>query len=265
MARKFGGWGTPHKSQASPATEFHGIARFSYSDLDQHGCKDTSKIDTKRAKVVIMDCRSARNRLAALSAEQLSVRSLAALQQHLDHCPSCRREWEYFQYTLLVVSTTSQPLLTREDSDRMWQQCRQKLQAQQQTGSHTAPLVDASARRRSGYLAQPPRAGLWSWAALQPRWGWAAVGGALVVLGSVWWFTPEPAAPTPPKGVLVLRSLPAPGQESAETGRLVSFEPPPPLASPLINHHAAMSFDPFTDHVGSTLVSYSATAPQPNR
>lgn len=114
-------------------------------------------------------------------------------------------------------------------------------------------------------MAQPPRAGLWSWAALQPRWGWAAVGGALVVLGSVWWFTPEPAAPTPPKGVLVLRSLPAPGQESAETGRLVSFEPPPPLASPLINHHAAMSFDPFTDHVGSTLVSYSATAPQPNR
>jgi hypothetical protein len=60
---------------------------------------------------------------------------------------------------------------------------------------------------------------------------------------------------------------PAPSWAANEAGtpaQFIRFDRPPAAASPLINHHSAMAFDPFADHVGSTLVSYSATASEMN-
>jgi hypothetical protein len=86
----------------------------------------------------------------------------------------------------------------------------------------------------------------------QPRWGWAALAGSVAVLAAVWFSTPQNnASPTN----LAADNLPE--------GTLIRFERPPSAASPFINHHSAMAFDPFADHVGSTLVSHSATANNP--
>jgi hypothetical protein len=115
----------------------------------------------------------------------------------------------------------------------MWQCCAEKLYE----------------KREAERLARQ-NPGLWSWMRVQPRWGWAALGGAVAVLGSVWLMTPNPTN----DGAPTLATADA-------TGQLVMFREPPRAASGMVNHHAGMAMDPFTDHVGSTLVSYSATAP----
>jgi hypothetical protein len=84
---------------------------------------------------------------------------------------------------------------------------------------------------------------------LQPQLGWAALGAAVAIFGSVWMLTPAQTDEQP----LVFTANPA---QVAQIG----FERPPDTAMPLLSHHAAMSIDPFTDHVGTTLVSYSPSS-----
>jgi hypothetical protein len=95
------------------------------------------------------------------------------------------------------------------------------------------------------------RSPLGQWMSTQPKWGWAALGGSLAVLGAVWFLTPQNN--TAPSNF---------GGANMSEGTFIRFERPPSAASPFINHHSAMAFDPFADHVGSTLVSYSATSSQ---
>jgi hypothetical protein len=178
-----------------------------------------------------MDCRQAQSSLADLSAEQLPSSSVSELHSHLEHCPECHREWQLFQVMLITLSSSTQALPSQQQSEEMWNACLQKWMEQ---------VEEQRAAQRSS---------LWDWVRRQPRWGWAALGGAVAVFGGIWMFSPhdDPSElpPTPP-GVTWIR-----------------FDTPPAIASSLVNHHSAMAFDPFTDHVGSTLVSYSATAPAP--
>jgi hypothetical protein len=219
---------------------------------------------------VTMDCPSALSRLADLSADSMAGPEAADLLQHLQQCVGCQREWEAFQFTLLMVSTTPQPIVTTEQSRQMWRACQEKLLTQ----PSGFPRRHAAERQLElpQYTRIPAtdarRPWLWNWAAMQPRWGWAALGGAFVVLGGVWWFTP-PAAPglavaSAPtiNATLAANPLPPVSLDNGGPGTLVTFERPPTMTSPLITHHSAMAIDPFTDHVGSTLVSYSATAPE---
>ncbi|HEX8235438.1 MAG TPA: hypothetical protein VF600_05735 [Abditibacteriaceae bacterium] len=186
-----------------------------------------------------MNCQRAKSSFATLSVEEMTSPSMRELQEHLAQCPPCLREWHIFQQTLLIVSTTTQPVPSAECSQAMWQECARCC-------------MEKTEKKR--LEAQRPawwRSPLGQWMSTQPRWGWAALGGSLAILGAVWFLTPQNnTAPTS----FATTDMPA--------GTFIRFERPPSAASPFINHHSAMAFDPFADHVGSTLVSYSATAPQ---
>jgi hypothetical protein len=180
-----------------------------------------------------MDSRQAQSLLPDYTAGCLCEADEVAVRKWIEECPDCQQEWHAIQTTLLVVSTAVQPLPSAETTQRMWQSCAEKIYQK---------------REAERLAAQKPS--MWSWMRMQPRWGWAALGGAVIVLGSVL-MTPDA---TTNDGLTVIA-------DSSTAGELRAFNAPPPAASGLVNHHAAMSIDPFTDHVGTTLVSASATAP----
>lgn len=186
-----------------------------------------------------MDCRDVESQLAILSAEDLSESAAATLREHLMRCTECEKEWQMFQATMLMLSTTSQPIVTAEVSEKLWQCCSDKL--------HERIEQQRLAAQRPAW---------WNWARTQPRWGWAALGGAVAVFGGVWLYGPQESQPSQDVAVAQL-----PAGDQATPGTLVNFQTPPDTASTMVNNHTAMTFDPFIDHVASNLVSYSATAP----
>ena len=181
-----------------------------------------------------MDTHQAQSLLPDYSADNLDAPTAAQVRRFLAECPDCKREWEAMQSTLLTVSALSQPVPTPAQSSAMWSKCAEKL--------HASIEAERLAAQRPAWR---------QWLGVQPRWGWAALGGAVAVLGSVWLMGPQNAPVSP--------------ADNSNPGQLVAFQQPPAMASTLVNHHSAMAFDPFTDHVGSTLVSYSATAPESSR
>ncbi|HEX8550983.1 MAG TPA: hypothetical protein VF681_05445 [Abditibacteriaceae bacterium] len=170
-----------------------------------------------------MDCRQALTELSDLSADALSSSRAQDLMQHLRDCPPCETEWQAFQTTLLRLSSAPQALPTQEQSRRIWAACLEEISRDVE-------------RKRA------PQ-GLFGFA---PRWSWAALAGAAAVFGGVLLMAPHAETAT---------------QGNAPSTRIVRFENPPESMTALVNHHAGMSFDAFNDHVGSTLVSYRATAP----
>lgn len=182
--------------------------------------------------------RQAQALLPDFSAGCLDADCEAAVREWLDKCPECRGEWQSIQGTMQVLSSTPHAPLSEEASRRMWHCCREQI------------FEKTEANRLA---AQNPS--FWNWFKAQPSWGWAALGGAVAILGSVL-LTPDttPETSTPQFATTMLSGTPTPG--------LKLFSQPSRVTSELVNHHSAMAFDPFTDHVGSTLVSYSATARQ---
>jgi anti-sigma factor RsiW len=169
-----------------------------------------------------MDCRQALTELSDLSADGLSSSHAQELMQHLSACPECETEWQAFQTTLFRLSSAPQALPSQEQSRQIWAACLEEISRDVE-------------RKRA------PK-GLFG---LAPRWSWAALAGAAAVFGGVLLLAPQAETAT---------NSPAPT-------RIVRFENPPEPMTALVNHHAGMSFDAFNDHVGSTLVSYRATAP----
>jgi hypothetical protein len=181
-----------------------------------------------------MDSRQAQSLLPDYTAGCLCEADEAAVRKWIEECPDCQKEWHAIQTTLLVVSTSTQPLPSAEESLRMWQCCADKI----------------FEKREAERLARQ-NPSLWSWIQMQPRWGWAALGGAVAILGSVWLMAPTA---TTNDGAPVITTADA-------AGELRMFRQAPPAASGMVNHHAGTAMDPFTDHVGTTLVSASATTP----
>lgn len=180
------------------------------------------------------DSRQAQALLPDFSAGCLDADCEAAVREWLEKCPECRSEWQSIQATMQLLSSTDHAPLTEEQSRRMWHCCREQI------------FEKTEANRLA---AQNPA--FWNWFKTQPRWGWAALGGAVAILGSVL-LSPENAQEqSQPQFVVSVPTV---------EPQLKLFRRPSPVASEMVNHHAAMAFDPFTDHVGSTLVSYSATA-----
>lgn len=190
-----------------------------------------------------MERREALELLPELSADCLDEKTAQAVRNWVEDCPECKMEWSALQTMMEQLSVTSQPLLTPAQSQRMWANCAEKV-------------FDRVEAER---LAQQ-NPSLWSWMKMQPRWGWAMVGGAVVVLGAAWLANPEmPAAPlndgTAP-------ALVAENDAANDPGELVVLQRPSSYMASMVDHHAQMAIDPFSDHVGSSLVSYAASAPQ---
>jgi anti-sigma factor RsiW len=185
-----------------------------------------------------MDCRQAQSFLADLSVEHLPPASATELHSHLAQCPQCQDEWQRFQAMLLTLSTGTQSLPTQQQSQEMWSACLNKWteQVERQRTTKEGVTQQTTAQRPS----------LWNWMRHQPRWGWAALGGAMAVFGGTWVLAPHDEPGPEPEPMTVIR-----------------FQTPPSTRASLVNHHSAMAFDPFSDHVGSTLVSYSATHSSP--
>lgn len=199
-----------------------------------------------------MNCQHVQSQFAALSAGELPSAEGATLKSHCIGCVPCRREWEDFQNTLLLLSTLSQPLPSNESSREMWSVCAEEI-FQRIEKRRVAPL---SFRERT-----------LGWMQRQPRWGWAALGAATAIFGSVWMLTPNDE---PQNGALQagldggpIMRIGAPRATPNEFGSLpvrVRFEPAPAGISGAVNYHAAMSFDPFVDYVGSSLVSSAVSS-----
>lgn len=190
-----------------------------------------------------MNCRQIEEKLADWSADNLPEPSCDELQAHLQQCPPCARHWNEFQTVLTFVSTASQPVLPPEKTQEMWSCCERYLN-------------EKIERERKGNfkVIEPTRA----WWQISPRWGWASLAGAFAVL-AVAGLTPQNStrplvteAPSNVQTQITNRSI-EPREE------WVRFTLPPDQASPFINHHTTMAFDPFADHVASTLISDTAT------
>lgn len=184
-----------------------------------------------------MNCCDCRDQLADLSADILDAERTLKVQLHLEQCAHCTSEWVIFERTLFLVSSTQQALPSPLATEQMWHRCTEhifeKVEAQR--------LTDASTAYSGG-------AGWRGWLAHQPRWSWAGFVGACVLFGAVWFMAPN--------------NVPAPGNDAfPPEGQLVALQNPPAIAAGLINHHTAMTVDPFNDYAGKTLVSYSVTPP----
>lgn len=209
-----------------------------------------------------MNCRGAKAKLFDLSSDAVAEDVAIALKQHFAECPECNDEWMLVQRTVTVLSTTQQPVVTGEQSQQMWLACSGRL----------AEKIEAQTQERQRQEARHPsffnlRGALSSdQALLSPlssrpapalTWGFAALSVASLLFAASW-LAPHSSSAPPERLASFTPQVEAPNFEAlpgSEFGRLSSGE------RPLVNHHAAMSFDPFTDYVGSTLISYSATAP----
>lgn len=179
-----------------------------------------------------MTCRECLEQFSSFSVDNLPEAGALSVREHLEACPQCRQEWQIFEHTLFVVSSSTQPLPAPQTSIAMWQRCSE----------HIFQQVESERLR-----THQQSSGFFSWFARQPKWSWATFAGAVAVLGAAWLFAPQEEAPA----VVELPNDP---------GALVMFQQPPAAAVGLVNHHSAMAADPFTDNVGSTLVSHSATS-----
>lgn len=186
-----------------------------------------------------MDRREALSKLPELSAGCLDAPTESAVHRWVDECPHCKAEWASLQSFLGALEAVPPVQPTPAQSRQMWSNCSQAL----------FDKIEAERLKQ-----QPQKPPLWSWARSQPRWGWAMLGGAVAVLG-VAILSPDSAPDSAPVSVASTQ------RGASDPGELQSFGRPPSYAATLVDHHAQMAMDPFSDRVGSSLVSYSASLP----
>lgn len=198
-----------------------------------------------------MNCRDCQAQICDLSADALPAPIADLVREHLTVCATCGEEMATLERTLFSVSCLSQPLPSPLASEQMWHHCSehifQKVEAQR---SGVLQSAAASSSATPEYSRST-----FGWFSRQPRWSWATLGGALAILGGVWFFAPNDDSTT------FANNGEFPTQNDSP-GELVSLQRPSGASLSLINHHSAMAVDPFTDYVGTTLVSYSATSSQ---
>jgi hypothetical protein len=196
--------------------------------------------DVYVVEVRAMNCRRVQSEMAAWSAGLLSPAEAAAFEQHCAHCAACRGEKEAFDGTMQLLSVLTQPMPSAESSRQMWRVC----------------AADWTMRVEMHRTKRPIWGAFRGWALEQPRWGWAALGGAVAVFLGAWFYGPS-GAPTLPEDGGPVRFIRSPQEGIVpETPALrVGFSTPPAPVSSAVNYHAATSFDPFVDHVATGLVS----------
>lgn len=185
-----------------------------------------------------MNCREAHQKLADLSADTLSSTEANELKQHLDKCPPCLEEWHLLHVTIHSLSTVTQPLLHQTQSQQIWHHCLSHIEEKTERERLLKKSNEYSLSAKTPWFRAP-------WL------GWATLATSFAVLGAVW-FSSTPKDAVSPNPTNIVASLP--NNSNAQT-EWASFQVPPAAASPYINHHTLMAFDPFSDRVGTTLVA----------
>lgn len=218
------------------------------------------------------DCRRVLSQIASYSVEELSPADIDAFTRHLDDCPPCKGQWLLFEKTLVTLSQTPEAQIEVERSQQMWVACLEHAKAKNHSSaanstqkvevlpqpSHSGLSEGEGGRRNSPDFAGARR-GTPGWLqllrnAFSPRLGYVTAGVAAALLGAAYFLSPTPAPQAPASRVAF--SLPAMPEVRAN---LVSFQTPPHATTGMLDYHSEMSFDPFSDHVAPTLVSYTAT------
>ncbi len=187
-----------------------------------------------------MDRREALNKLPELSAGCLDAETEAAVRRWVEECPHCKAEWQSLQQFLGALQTVPSVQPTPEQSRQMWSCCSEAL-------------FD----KVEQYRLEQQKPSLLSWMRSQPRWGWAMLGGAVAVLGATI-LAPDSSPSSPASAPATVAST---GVRAVDPGALQSLGRPPLYAATMVDHHAQMAADPFSDRVGSSLVSYTASYP----
>jgi len=215
------------------------------------------------------ECRHAVERIAALSADDLSAAEADLVRRHLEECPPCKGQWLLFERTLLSLSTATQPLVDASRSKQMWLVCVEHAKAGHQGASQISdppganspgarlmrqPLRDAASKdkiRDAGFTS-----GM-AWLGTSSRLGWALAGGAAVALGAAYFLAPQ----VPPQAANLVAQVNLPPMPPDGPGNLIHFQRPPSNYASFFGHHAAISFEPYADHVGPDVASYSVSVP----
>lgn len=204
-----------------------------------------------------MDCNQTEAKFCEVSADACDEQTARAVREHLANCPPCEKKWREFENSMLACSTATQPVPTSAQTRAMWEACEKKC--------FTSAQV-ATPQRQSAPISVSQRIG--NWFGAQPRWSLATLGAATAIFCGVWISSVMPASQvisqngTREYSRLVSRSIIDEVPLGTSDARA---QMPPRDAAFFIDHHASMGFDPFTDHVGPTLVSFSASAPARSR
>ena len=180
-------------------------------------------------------------KLPEYSCDALSPAEAKEVERFLQECPHCIAEWASLQETLLAASTVTQPLLHQAQSQQIWHFCLRHIEEKTERERLLKKSNEYALSVKTPWFRAP-------WL------GWATLATSFAVLGAVW-LAPSPENAVSPNNIKVTASLPRLANDQAEW---VSFQTPPAAASPYINHHALMAFDPFSDRVGTTLVADTA-------
>lgn len=227
-----------------------------------------------------MNCEKVKSKLSALSADTLSSNEASFMLAHFAECRSCEQEWTKYQQMLFLVSSVSQPLPHTRQSEQMWAHCKRHLIEQEINDKYTSPVRRQAAKRAWHDSSNP----LLGWLNAQPRWSWAAFGGAVAALVAAWVISSPTQQPTSTPTVNTARlfapsvidpqrnavEVPAPLPATNASLSLPSFdesapavfEAPPVTTSPFIEHHAVIESDPLHDAAGASIVSYTLSTPQ---
>lgn len=219
------------------------------------------------------DCRRVLSQIASYSVEELSNDDASAFTRHLDDCPPCQGQWLLFEKTLTTLSETPEAKIEVERSRQMWVACVEHMKAKNPA---LADTIDAQLNGGSEVMSQPSRsellggegdrrASIYSRSSrtgwfeglrnvFSPQFSYALAGASALALGAAYFMSP-PEYVGPPQVVVALPSLPT------VSLRNVSFQVPPHATTGMLDYHSAMAFEPFSDHVGPTLVSYTVKQP----
>jgi hypothetical protein len=226
-----------------------------------------------------MNCATVQSKICELSVDSLSARDASNMLAHFAACPSCQECWEEYQQTMFVLSTATQPIPAKTQTQQMWSHCQQRITESEIDTRYSSP---ARAALRNSINATAEN-NLLGWIGGQPRWSWIALGGAMAILAATW-FATIPAqnngsAPTITTAQLFAPShlntvdyppseVPAPNQPALN---LPSYNPSSPTVfqapanppSQFVTHDSVPSGNPLQDAASSSVVSYTVPSNTP--
>ncbi|HEX9998203.1 MAG TPA: hypothetical protein VGB45_13770 [Abditibacterium sp.] len=206
------------------------------------------------------ESRHALMELISYGVEELSNEDAAQLLSRIHECPECTGQWVLFEKTYTVLSQSGETEISVERSQKMWLACvehaKHKAPALTESevlpgSSHSDSSLREGDRRRSTY---PQSTSGWLGAlknAFSPRLSYSLAAAATLVLAASLFFSPRPSGET---SVAALPALP-------QAATAISFQTPPHATTGMLDYHSTMAFEPFSDHVAPTLVSFTATQP----